>query len=423
MNRRQFLEGAMTFAGIAAAKAFIPGLELADRILNPDPLCALDVCHDFANTETITWIRNNSQQILTLSEQYHVPSDVVMAIIYREHVARRIYPGLPLIGGTDIHSEIPLSDDLMAHKQLLALAIENDNDVSIGPAQVQVSTARRLEATLIPEREKRIDPQLAQSRAISRLKVPFWNLAYACLNIQVEMSKLGIKYSPNPHPEDVQAIATAYNGSQSYGQDVVEYQPFFHAYANELYDGMRQKFVAPAHIGFQTLLEDELTPDMCELLTPGRPINLFVVHHTASEITTLPTIFLDHSAKGYGGIGYHGLIGNGILTSNGEYISTRPGEIEGVHAPPHNFDSLGIALVGNLNDQPPTDTQMNTLAHTWAAAKITYNLPDSALTTHKHIDPSTECPGSQLPLPNVKQLAKNITETWGTKWAEMGVNL
>lgn len=423
MNRRQFLEVAGTLTGITAAKAIIPGLELANRILNPDPLCALDVCHNFTNTETINWIRNNSQQILTLSEQYHVPADVVMAIIYREHVARRIYPGLPLIGGTNIHSEIPLSDDLMAHKQLIAIAVENDKDVSIGPAQVQVGTARRLEATLIPEREKRIDPQIAQTRAISRLKAPFWNLAYACLNIQVEMSKLGIKYSPNPHPYDVQAIAAAYNGSQSYGEDVVEYQPYFHAYAIELHNGMRQKFIAPAHIAFQTLLEDELTPDMCKLLIPGRPINLFVIHHTASEITNVPTVFLDHSAKGYGGIGYHGLIGNGQFTEDGKFISTRPSNDKGVHAPPRNYDSLGISLVGNLNNHPPTDLQLTTLANVWAAVKITYGLPDSALVTHNDIDSSTECPGSLLLLDQIIQQANNTTEAWRNNWANINVNL
>lgn len=424
VTRRDFLNLMVSFGSGLAVKAALPGLEFAYRIMHPDQLCALDVCDNFTNTEIIDWIRVNTSMIVAQAQQYYVPPDLVMAIIYREHVGRRIYTGMPVIGGTDIHVEVPLSAEVMSAKQQLAQLVENDLDVSIGPAQVQVRTARRLEAMLIPEREIRVDSVLAQKRAVARLNTPLWNIAYSCLNTQVEMAKLGIKYSPNINSEDISAIAAEYNGSRSYGQDVAEYHPYFRAYYNEYIQGQRRESLhTRAHVGFQILVEDELEPEMTELLSSTRRINLFVIHHTVSEIATQPTIFLDHVAKGFGGIGYHGLIGNGVLTQDGKYYSTRNSSVDGAHAPPHNFDSVGIALIGNFNEHSPTEGQIQTVTHAWAAGQITYGLLHTAFVTHRHIDSTTECPGSQFPIDEIHRQSRDVIDGWKTKWSDMGISL
>ena len=102
-------------------------------------------------------------------------------------------------------------------------------------------------------------------------------------------------------------------------------------------------------------------------LTPGRWKHI-VIHHSASTKDS-PAI-MDRYHRGHGmenGLAYHFVIGgSGSRMDDGEfYIGDRwKNQLQGghVHSEKLNEESIGICLVGNFNDAPPTPKQMQVLA-------------------------------------------------------------
>lgn len=92
----------------------------------------------------------------------------------------------------------------------------------------------------------------------------------------------------------------------------------------------------------------------------SRPINLLVIHHSASPVkTTVDQIDQWHREKFINGIGYHHVIrGDGILWEGRDLA------VAGAHAKGHNTHSLGLCLTGNncLAEQEWTTAQKNQLA-------------------------------------------------------------
>ena len=89
-----------------------------------------------------------------------------------------------------------------------------------------------------------------------------------------------------------------------------------------------------------------------------RKINKIIIHCTDSEFGNVRIIDNWHKARGWKGIGYHYLIGNAYpeyenykeripaVEHDGLILEGRPIEQIGAHTLHHNFDSIGIALVG-----------------------------------------------------------------------------
>lgn len=69
-----------------------------------------------------------------------------------------------------------------------------------------------------------------------------------------------------------------------------------------------------------------------------------------------------HRAKGYFGIGYHY-----VIRRNGELELGRPLDKAGAHAKDHNATSIGICLVGGIDDNGKPDC--NFTAEQWAELK------------------------------------------------------
>lgn len=88
-----------------------------------------------------------------------------------------------------------------------------------------------------------------------------------------------------------------------------------------------------------------------------RRIRILVIHHTAGLRTdTVHDIRRYHLRMGYSDIGYHYLI-----TPEGEVFHGRPVKRVGAHAKGHNADSIGVALIGNYEEERPTQQALEAL--------------------------------------------------------------
>ena len=82
-----------------------------------------------------------------------------------------------------------------------------------------------------------------------------------------------------------------------------------------------------------------------------------VIHHTASSRDSIESIHEAHLKRGWEGIGYHFVIGNGNGMKDGEIEPTFrwKTQMHGAHAgkEEYNQHGIGVCLVGNFEDSNP----------------------------------------------------------------------
>jgi N-acetylmuramoyl-L-alanine amidase len=78
-----------------------------------------------------------------------------------------------------------------------------------------------------------------------------------------------------------------------------------------------------------------------------------IFHHSLSNIGDVKRIRAWHLDRGYDDIGYHY-----VIPREGNFQSGRKVQLVGAHAAGKNFDSIGVCLVGMLNEYAPTDSQI-----------------------------------------------------------------
>jgi N-acetylmuramoyl-L-alanine amidase len=117
-----------------------------------------------------------------------------------------------------------------------------------------------------------------------------------------------------------------------------------------------------------------------------RAIRKIIVHHTAVD-TTLEKLRASVQRRGYSDIPYHF-----VIMPDGSLHATRPLERMGAHCKGHNADSVGIALMGNLDRVPPTEAQVATLTRLLADLQRKFPVP---VLGHGDLRP-TACPGRYL---------------------------
>ena len=153
-------------------------------------------------------------------------------------------------------------------------------------------------------------------------------------------------------------------------------------------------------------------PTVTETWKPAvatRDWKYIVLHHTATESGSVESIHEAHlqnkdkNGKPWLGIGYHFVIGNGNGMPDGEIEPTFRWrqQMHGAHAgaenPQYNQKGIGICMVGNFENTPPTPAQMQsvkTLVHT---LRDQYRIPATDIVGHRDIK-STECPGKLFPM-------------------------
>jgi hypothetical protein len=129
-----------------------------------------------------------------------------------------------------------------------------------------------------------------------------------------------------------------------------------------------------------------------------------VVHHSASVVGSASIFDKAHKERGWDGLGYHFVIGNGSASGDGEvevgYRWKR--QQAGAHAgnAEYNQAGIGICLVGDFeHGGRPSARQMASLRALVRFLQVKTGVPTSEICGHGNVPgKSTECPGKNLDL-------------------------
>lgn len=139
-----------------------------------------------------------------------------------------------------------------------------------------------------------------------------------------------------------------------------------------------------------------------------RDIKRLVVHHTGGRLGRLDSpgfINLRHKyLRGFDEIGYHYVIGAGVFSEDGKVYEGRNPEKVGAHAKGNNSDSIGVVLIGNLNQTQPTQKQVESLADLLADNCKKYQIPTTEIYGHNELGGETDCPGKNLSMDYVRRV-------------------
>ncbi|MHC4971148.1 MAG: peptidoglycan recognition protein family protein [Planctomycetota bacterium] len=137
----------------------------------------------------------------------------------------------------------------------------------------------------------------------------------------------------------------------------------------------------------------------------ARKWRYIVIHHMASARGSAVVIDREHKKRGWDGLGYHFVIGNGSLTGDGTvevgYRWTQ--QEKGAHARARpgddnrwNRHGIGICLIGDFTKTAPSRKQLDTLVGLVRALRAEYGVPVDNIVPHRFVRP-TECPGPKFP--------------------------
>ena len=130
-----------------------------------------------------------------------------------------------------------------------------------------------------------------------------------------------------------------------------------------------------------------------ERLIPRKGTDLIVIHHAAMPTTTTRSDIHElHLTNGWAGIGYHKLI-----FADGSLENGRPEDVIGAHAFGANQRSLGIVLVGNFDQEAPSEVQFDAAVKLSLEFMRKYRVPLQKVMPHRGVTEGTDCPGVLFP--------------------------
>ncbi|MGD9645231.1 MAG: N-acetylmuramoyl-L-alanine amidase [Pirellulales bacterium] len=139
---------------------------------------------------------------------------------------------------------------------------------------------------------------------------------------------------------------------------------------------------------------------------PPRAWKQIVIHHSASAAGSVASIDAEHrrrvdaDGQPWLGIGYHFVIGNGNGMSDAEieptfrWLEQLPGAHAGVADA--NATGIGICLIGNFDDAPPTPRQLDAAVRLTRALAAEYDIAPTDIRRHGDLK-ATACPGREFP--------------------------
>jgi len=137
----------------------------------------------------------------------------------------------------------------------------------------------------------------------------------------------------------------------------------------------------------------------------ARAWKYIVVHHSATAGGSVASIDAAHrqrrdaAGNRWLGIGYHFVIGNGNGMPDGQVQPTFRwrDQIHGAHAGSrdHNQLGIGICLIGNFDQQPPTRKQRSAARQLIQQLRQQYEIAAEGVLPH-HAVSATRCPGERL---------------------------
>jgi len=169
--------------------------------------------------------------------------------------------------------------------------------------------------------------------------------------------------------------------------------------------------------------------DTHELIPPGGiergRWEAIVVHHSAAPDASPESMHKYHLSRGWSrGLGYHFVIGNGVGYPDGKiYVGPRwkkqqtgahcksaSGRYFGTWRASNFFNSrgIGICLIGNFEDSPPTAKQLAALQQLIQFLSAQAGIDRSKVYGHGEITHRTACPGKQLNMARVRNAAGRI---------------
>jgi len=161
-------------------------------------------------------------------------------------------------------------------------------------------------------------------------------------------------------------------------------------------------------VALEALRWDDIAPARDVGLRPWRWI---VIHHSATAGGTAAGIDNEHrEARGWEGIGYHLLIGNGHGTDEGRIEATFRwrNQEQGAHAgqQPWNEQGIGICLIGDYRTEPPSPLIERRLVE--LCALLIRHCPDltaESIIGHRDVPgKNTECPGAGVDISRIRRL-------------------
>lgn len=169
----------------------------------------------------------------------------------------------------------------------------------------------------------------------------------------------------------------------------------------------------PLNIGQRLVIPDARMIRYIVNIYPSTKWKYIIVHHTATGKGNARTINVAHGDRGFwNGLGYHFLIDNGTMGKGDGQIEMSPRWIRqqnGAHckAGGMNDKSIGIALVGNFNNERPTPNQLQSLSFLLATLRSHYHIPVGNTLVHGEVEGAkTECPGRLFPMEALRQPSK-----------------
>lgn len=117
----------------------------------------------------------------------------------------------------------------------------------------------------------------------------------------------------------------------------------------------------------------------------------------------------DHRGRGWEGLGYHFVIGNGHGSGDGQIeIGSRwHSQMHGAHCKTKdnyfNEHGIGICLVGDFTKSRPSPRQMDSLQQLVSFLTNRCNIRPDRVTTHSAVTGKTECPGKNFPLQTIRR--------------------
>ena len=143
---------------------------------------------------------------------------------------------------------------------------------------------------------------------------------------------------------------------------------------------------------------------------PSRPWKTIVLHHSATKVGSVATIDAEHrrrkdaTGQPWLGIGYHFVIGNGHGMPDGEIEATFrwQQQLPGAHAGSrlHNASGIGICLIGDFNESPPTKKQISSARKLVESLRRRYPIGRRQTIAHRDVK-ATDCPGRFFPFDQI----------------------
>lgn len=125
-----------------------------------------------------------------------------------------------------------------------------------------------------------------------------------------------------------------------------------------------------------------------------------VIHHSASPTGSADSFHRAHLDRGWDGLGYDFVIGNGRGSGDGEievgyrWVQQKVGAHAGNDL--MNQHGIGVCLVGDFTESPPTRSQMAALQRLCDFLADYCDIPDQNLRLHRDVR-QTKCPGPLFP--------------------------